>query len=79
MMTSIKVLGSGCAKCTRLEKNVKKAVEELGIKADIEKVEDIGKIMEYGIMMTPGLIIDSEIKAVGRIPSVEEIKGMLKE
>ena len=77
-MIKIEVLGSGCAKCKRLESNVKKAVQELGIKAEIKKVEDINKIMEYGIMMTPGLIIAGETKAVGRVPGIEEIKDMLR-
>ena len=77
-MIKIEVLGTGCMKCKRLETNVRKAVEELGIKTEIKKIEDIGKIMEYGIMMTPGLIINGETKAVGRVPNVEEIKGMLK-
>ncbi len=77
-MIKIEVLGSGCAKCKRLENNVRKAVQELGIKTEIKKIEDIGKIMEYGIMMTPGLIINGETKAIGRVPNVEEIKGMLK-
>lgn len=77
-MIKIEVLGTGCMKCKRLEKNVQKAVEELGIKTEIIKVEDIGKIMEYGIMMTPGLIINGETKVIGRVPNVEEIKRMLK-
>ena len=77
-MIKIEVLGSGCAKCKRLEDNVRKAAQELGIKTEIKKIEDIGKIMEYGIMMTPGLIINGETKAIGRVPNVEELKGMLK-
>ena len=77
-MIKIEVLGTGCMKCKRLEMNVRKAVEELGIKTEIKKIEDIGKIMEYGIMMTPGLIINGETKAVGRVPSIEEIKELLK-
>jgi small redox-active disulfide protein 2 len=76
-MIKIEVLGSGCAKCKRLEQNVKKAVADLGINATIIKVEDTVKIMEYGIMLTPGLVINGETKAAGRVPKVEEIKTFL--
>ena len=75
----IKILGVGCAKCTALEKRIREVVEELGINADVKKVTDISEIMNYGVMMTPGLVIDNEIKSAGRIPSVEEIKGMLSD
>jgi small redox-active disulfide protein 2 len=56
---------------------VRKAVEELGIEATVNKVKDMAKIMEYGIMMTPGLVVDGEVKAAGRVPKVDEIKGYL--
>ena len=74
----IEILGSGCPKCKALEENVRKAVSLLGIKADILKVTDIGKIIEYGVMSTPALAIDGKVKSSGRIPDVEEIKKMLK-
>ena len=74
----IKILGVGCAKCTTLEKMVKEAVKETGINAEVKKVTDIGEIMEYGVMMTPGLVINDEVKCTGRIPSKEDIKNMLK-
>ena len=74
----IEVLGAGCAKCKRLEKNVKKAVEKAGIDAEVVKVEDINRIAESGIMLTPALIIDGEVKASGRVLSVDEIIEKLK-
>jgi len=75
----IKILGSGCPNCQKLETNAKKAVEELGLKdVQIEHVYEIDKIIEYGVMSTPALVIDEEVKAAGRIPDVEEIKNWLK-
>jgi len=74
----IEVFGTGCAKCKRLEENVRKAVKEAGITADVVKVQDMDKIIDRGIMLTPALAIDGEEVAVGRVPSVEEIKRMLK-
>ncbi len=76
---TIKILGSGCPNCQTLESNVKKAVEELNLKDITVKHEyDITKITEYGVMSTPAIVIDKEVKASGRIPDVEEIKGWLK-
>jgi small redox-active disulfide protein 2 len=77
-MVKIEVFGTGCAKCKNLLKNVEKAVQESGVKAEIIKVDSIQEIMDRGVMMTPGLYIDGESKAVGRVPSTEEIKKMLK-
>lgn len=74
----IEILGSGCSKCKKLEENAKKAAEEMKIKADIIKVTDIDKIIEYGVMTTPALVIDGEIKSSGRIPEVKEIENWLK-
>lgn len=73
----IKILGTGCSKCGKLEENTKKAIEELGIDASIEKVTDFKKIVKYGVMQTPALVIDEEIKVVGKVPNVEEIKKYL--
>ncbi len=70
----IEVLGPGCAKCDRLEKEVKKVINELGLKDEVIKVRDITKIMEYDIIMTPALVIDGEVKSAGRIPTKDEIK-----
>ena len=77
MAINIKVLGTGCPKCNSLEKLTRKAVKESGIDADIEKVEDIMKIMEYGIMKTPALVINGEVKISGRLPSEKELKEFL--
>lgn len=75
----IKILGSGCPKCHVVEQNAKKAIEELGLKdAQVEHIYDINKIIEMGVMMTPALAIDEEIVASGKIPTVEEIKKLLK-
>jgi small redox-active disulfide protein 2 len=75
----IKILGTGCPKCHSLEAAVKKAVEELGLKdAVIEHVTDIAKIIEYGVMSTPALVVDGDVKTSGRVPNVADIKKMLK-
>lgn len=70
----IKILGMGCVKCNELYGNVRKAVQELGIRPEIEHVRDMAKIIDYGVMTTPSLIIDGEVKCAGRIAGVEEIK-----
>ena len=74
----IQVLGPGCPNCKKLEENVKKAVEELGFKAEIEHVYDFEKMIEMGMMMSPGLAIDGKLVSQGKIPEVEEIKKWLK-
>jgi small redox-active disulfide protein 2 len=73
----IQVLGTGCAKCKTLYETVKKAVQETGVDAEVEKVEDIQKIMAFEILMTPGLVIDGEVKTAGRLPNVDEVKKMI--
>jgi len=73
----IKILGSGCPNCKKLEANTQKAVAELGVEAIIEKVTDMGLIMDYGIMSTPALVVNENVLSYGRIPDVSEIKGML--
>lgn len=73
----IKVLGSGCAKCNKLEKLTFQAVQELQIDANIEKIEDIQKIVEYGVMFTPALVVDGEVLVKGRVPKLDEIKKLL--
>lgn len=70
----IEILGMGCPKCKMLYENVKKAVRERGVRAEVLKVEDMDKITEYGVMMTPALVIDGQVKTTGKIPSTEEIK-----
>jgi small redox-active disulfide protein 2 len=77
-MISIKVLGSGCANCKRLEATTRKVVENLGIEAQIEKVTDYAEIMKYPIMETPGLVVNEKLVSAGRIPSEVEIEGWLK-
>lgn len=74
----IKVLGPGCKKCKTLEKSVRVAVDELTIDANIEKVEDMLKIMTFGVMSTPALIIDGKVAFSGKSPSVGELKEILK-
>ena len=73
----IEVLGSGCAKCKTLYENTKKALEESGKLAEIAKVEDISSIMKYGVMSTPALVIDGQVKFSGKVASVTEIMGLL--
>jgi small redox-active disulfide protein 2 len=77
-MTKIEILGTGCAKCKRLVKNVEKAVADLGIDAEIIKIEDITEIIERGVMLTPGLIVDGELKVSGRVADVREIREILQ-
>jgi small redox-active disulfide protein 2 len=70
----IKILGTGCPKCKKLEENARKAVAELSIDAQIEKVTDLDQIMDYGVMMTPALVIDEKVVASGKILSADDIK-----
>lgn len=74
----IKILGTGCPKCRTLEKNARDAVSELKVSAHIEKVTDINKIIEYGVMMTPGLVINGEVISTGKILSKDEIKKLIQ-
>ncbi|MCL6478222.1 MAG: thioredoxin family protein [Peptococcaceae bacterium] len=75
----IKVLGPGCKNCRALESAVRKVLEELRVEAAVEKVENPGKIVELGVMMTPGLIINGKIKSTGRVPGPEEIAKWINE
>jgi len=74
----IKVLGTGCAKCKKLYSEAEKAVTTSGINVELEKVENIDEIMKYGVMMTPALVIDGEVKTSGRIPHASEIVTLIK-
>jgi len=76
-MHKIEILGMGCAKCNKLEEIARKASDEMGIEYELVKVKDIEKIMNYGVMVTPALVIDGEVKTAGKIPSLEEIKKMI--
>jgi small redox-active disulfide protein 2 len=74
---NIKILGTGCARCKALEKITRDAVADMGLSVEIEKVEDIVKIMNYGVMSTPALVINEKIALSGRVPSLTEIKEVL--
>lgn len=73
----IEILGTGCAKCDKMEEMVKLALEETGVNADVNHIRDIKKIMTYGVMTTPALVINGKVKAAGKLPSSEEIKKIL--
>lgn len=76
-MKKIEILGTGCKKCNDLADTAKKAAESMQIEYEIEKITDIQKIVEYGVMSTPALVVDGEVKVSGKVPSVEEIKKYL--
>lgn len=77
-MKKVQVYGTGCPKCNQLESNAKAAVEQLGIEAEVVKVTDINQIASAGVMLTPALAIDGEVKVSQKVASVEEIEGWLK-
>ncbi len=74
----IQILGTGCPKCKQVEDNAREAVKNLNIDAAIEKITDINQIIDFGVTVTPALVVDGEIKFSGRIPSVEEIIDVIK-
>jgi len=73
----VQVLGTGCPKCRKLAENAEAAAKALGIEYELVKVTDINEIMDFGVMMTPALAVDGEVKTAGKVPSVEEIKKLL--
>jgi small redox-active disulfide protein 2 len=73
---NIKILGTGCPNCKKLEANTRQVLEELKIEANVEKITDIAEIMNYGVMSLPALVIDGEVKLSGRIPDEEELKAL---
>lgn len=75
----IRILGTGCPRCNELEKRTINALAELNVGADVQKVNDIKKISEYGVFVTPGLVINDKVKSSGRLPSSEEIKTWIQE
>ena len=75
----IKILGTGCSNCKKLEANAKKAVEELGTEAIIEKVTDMKDIMTYGVMRTPAIVINEKVKMYGKVCTVDEIKKYIND
>ena len=76
-MRRIQILGTGCPKCKLLTANAEEAVKALGIEAQIEKVEKISEIMKFGVMMTPALVVDDQVKSAGKVLSAEDIKKFL--
>ena len=74
----IQVLGTGCAKCKQLTANAERAVAELGIEATVEKVEDLREIMRFGVMTTPALVVDGQVKAAGKLLSPQDVKLLLR-
>jgi small redox-active disulfide protein 2 len=74
----IKVLGRGCAKCEQTEKIIKEAVSETGVDAQITKVTDAMQIAKHGVFVTPAVVVDGEVKSVGKVPSVEEVKSWIE-
>ena len=73
----IQILGTGCPKCVKLTEAVKAAADALGLAYEIEKITDVNQIMAFGVMMTPGMVVDGEVKLVGTVPTVEELKKIL--
>jgi len=76
-MKRIQILGTGCPKCRRLAENAEAAAKELGVEFQIEKITEINEIMKFGVMVTPALAIDGQVKVVGKIPDVGAIREML--
>lgn len=74
----IKILGTGCSKCNKLENNTREAVESLGLEVDIEKITDFKEIVKYGVLQTPALVVDDIVKTYGSLPSTKEIINLLK-
>jgi len=73
----LKILGPGCRRCEQLAASTKIAADQLGLEYEIEKIKNISEFPSYGLMMTPGLVVDGEVKVQGAVPSVEEIKVLL--
>jgi len=76
-MKQIKILGPGCRRCEQLAAATREAADQLGIDYELEKVKDVAKLADYGVMMTPGLVVDGEVKSQGKVLSSDEIKAML--
>ena len=73
----IQILGTGCPKCAKLEENARAAAEHLGVDFELEKISDITEIMGFGVMVTPALAVDGDVKSTGKVLSVEEITSLL--
>ena len=74
----IEILGTGCAKCQKLEELVREVINTSGVEADIVKIKDIKQIMTYGVMTTPGLVIDGQVKIAGKMPTTDQIESWIK-
>ena len=77
-MKKIQILGTGCPKCKKLAANVQEAISELGGEYELQKITDITEIMKFGVMMTPALAVDGQVKVVGKVPSAKEIEDIIK-
>ena len=77
-MKTLQILGTGCPKCKKLTALTENAVQELGLEYELIKVTNINEIMDFGVMSTPALVVDGEVKVSGRIPNIEQIKTMIK-
>ena len=77
-MKKIQILGTGCPKCRQLAENAEQAAQELGIEYELDKVTDINEIMTFGVMMTPGIAVDGEVKASGKVVAADDIKSWLQ-
>jgi len=75
----IEILGTGCAKCNKTKETIEKALKECNVDADVVKVEDFDKILSYGVMITPAVVIDEEVKIAGKIPSLDDVKKWITE
>jgi small redox-active disulfide protein 2 len=76
-MKKLQILGTGCPKCTKLAELTEAAAKQLGLDYELVKITDINQIMEFGVMMTPALAVDGQIKVVGKVPGVDEIKKLI--
>ncbi len=76
-MKKIQVLGTGCAKCKALTMATEKAAQTLGLQYELEKVTDLNRIMSFGVMVTPALVVDGQVKVSGKVPSVDDLKSLL--
>jgi len=76
-MKKLQILGTGCPKCEKLTENTEAAAKALGIEYEIEKITDINEIMKFGVMMTPALVVDGQVKVVGKVPDIATIKDLL--
>lgn len=77
MMKTLQILGTGCAKCNQLAAAVKQAADDSGIEYELEKVTDFLRFADFGVMITPALVVDGEVKVAGKVPSVEELKKLI--